>query len=72
MELFTWSADDDTYDPGFLSRCVGVLDRRPDVVLCYSQALEIDPDGRLIERRGPTNVADLHDAAARYRAILLT
>ena len=68
---FTWSADDDTYEPTFLSRCVGVLDQRPDVVLCYAQALEIDADGRVIERRGPTNVADLPDPSARYRAILL-
>lgn len=70
-DLFTWSADDDTYEPEYLSRCVGVLDRRPDVVLCFAQAVEIDAEGAVIERRGPTNVADLPNAWARYRAILL-
>ena len=44
---------------------------RPDVVLAYTQAVEIDPDGAVIEERGPTNVADLPDVAARYRAVLL-
>jgi glycosyltransferase involved in cell wall biosynthesis len=70
-EYFKWMADDDTYEPGFLGSCVEVLDRSPDVVLCYTQAVEIDPDGHVFEDRGPTNVADLPEVAQRYRAILL-
>jgi len=69
-EYFKWMADDDTYEPGFLGRCVEVLDNSPDVVLCYTQAVEIDADGGVIEQRGPTNVADRADVAQRYRAIL--
>ena len=70
-EYFKWMADDDTYEPGFLGTCVEVLDRSPGVVLAYTQAVEIDPDGAVIEKRGPTNVADLPDVADRYRAVLL-
>src|SRR6476646_7470501 len=70
-EYFTWMADDDTYEPGFLGTCVDVLDQSPDVVLAYTQAVDIDPDGAVIEKRGPTNVADLPDVADRYRAVLL-
>jgi glycosyltransferase involved in cell wall biosynthesis len=70
-EYFKWMADDDTYEPGFLRACVDVLDDARDVVLCYTQAVEIDADGEVIERRGPTNVADKDDVAQRFRAILL-
>jgi glycosyltransferase involved in cell wall biosynthesis len=68
---FTWMADDDTYEPGFLGACVEVLDGSPDVVLAYTQAVEIDPDGSVIEERGPTNVADLPEVADRFRAVML-
>lgn len=67
---FKWAADDDTYDPEFLGPCVDVLDRRPDIVLCFTQAVEIDDDGCVIEKRGPTNVADLDDPVERFRAVL--
>jgi glycosyltransferase involved in cell wall biosynthesis len=70
-EYFKWVADDDTYDSGFLSSCVDILDRCPDVVLCYAQALEIDERGEEIERRGPTNVADRQDPSERYRAVMI-
>jgi len=42
-ELFKWAADDDTYQPSFVSRCVDVLDHDPGAVLCYSRAREIGP-----------------------------
>jgi glycosyltransferase involved in cell wall biosynthesis len=70
-ELFKWAADDDAYEPQFLSACVDVLDERPDVVLAYTQAVEVDARGEVIERRGPTNVADLDDPSDRYRAVMI-
>lgn len=69
-EFFKWAADDDLYDPGFVSGCVAVLDNRPDVVVCFTQALEIDPEGAVFDERGPINVAAGPTAVERYRAVL--
>lgn len=48
-EYFKWHCHDDLCDPTFLEKCVGVLDRDPSVVLCYSQFARIDQQGKLIE-----------------------
>jgi glycosyltransferase involved in cell wall biosynthesis len=69
-EYFKWAAHDDLYDPEYLAACIAVLDSEPDVVLCYTQAVEIDDDGNELFRRGPVNVADLPASAARYRAVV--
>jgi glycosyltransferase involved in cell wall biosynthesis len=69
-EYFKWAAHDDRYDPRYLEACVDVLDREPDVVVCYTQATEIDDDGAELFLRGPVNVADRPSAVDRYRAIL--
>ena len=69
--LFKWAADDDTYEREFLRLCLDVLDAEPDVVLAYTQAVEIDSCGAVLEARGPTNVADLPDPAERFRAVVL-
>ncbi len=42
---FKWAADDDEYNPQFLQRCIDVLDRDPNVVLCYARAQTIDDAG---------------------------
>lgn len=68
---FKWAADDDTYAPGFVGLCVDVLDHQPDVVLAYTQAVEIDADGGTIEKRGPTNVADGDEPATRFRRVMM-
>ncbi len=68
---FKWAADDDTYEPPFVGLCVDVLDRAPAVVLAFTQAMEIDSQGVVFEKRGPTNAADLEDPSARFRAIVL-
>lgn len=44
-ELFKWAACDDLYEPTYLQRCIDVLDRRPELVGCYSEAREIDESG---------------------------
>ncbi len=42
---FKWHAHDDLIEPGFLDQAVGVLERRPEVVLVYGRARLIDADG---------------------------
>lgn len=44
-EYFRWAAHDDVCAPTLFERCIEVLDRDPQVVLCYSAVTEIDQDG---------------------------
>lgn len=56
-EYYKLAAHDDRCAPDFLKRCVEILDRHPDVVLCYPKTMIINdrgevqeqyPDGKLI------------------------
>jgi len=41
---FMWAADDDYYEPTYISRCLAVLDVDPDVVLCSTLVRIVDSD----------------------------
>lgn len=43
-EYFKWASHDDMCTPGFLDRCVEVLNGNPDIVLAYPGTLFIDED----------------------------
>jgi glycosyltransferase involved in cell wall biosynthesis len=47
-EYFRWSAYDDVLAPELLERCVEVLDRHPNVVLCYPKTIVIDEQGNIV------------------------
>jgi glycosyltransferase involved in cell wall biosynthesis len=47
-EYFKWAAYDDLIAPDFLARCVEVLDRDRNVVLCFARSKVIDEHGRVI------------------------
>jgi glycosyltransferase involved in cell wall biosynthesis len=47
-EYFKWAGYDDRIAPNFLEKCVGVLDNRPEVVLCMPQSGMIDENGRFL------------------------
>jgi glycosyltransferase involved in cell wall biosynthesis len=49
-EYFKWACHDDICAPEFLERCVEVLDREPNVILCYPRTNIIDEHGKLIDR----------------------
>ena len=49
-ELHKWSTADDYWDPRYLEVCVRELDRRPDVVLCYTRTVLVDSDDELISK----------------------
>jgi glycosyltransferase involved in cell wall biosynthesis len=53
-EYFKWAAHDDVVAPEFLAKCIEVLDRDHDVVLCQARAKIIDEDGRVIGEDVPT------------------
>lgn len=44
-DYFMWAADHDLWHPTFISRCVEIMEKDPDVVLCYSRTMRIDPNG---------------------------
>ncbi|MDP1676395.1 MAG: glycosyltransferase [Bacteroidota bacterium] len=47
-EYFRWAAHDDALAPQLIERCIEVLDREPDVVMCYPRALNIDENGNIL------------------------
>jgi glycosyltransferase involved in cell wall biosynthesis len=48
-EYFKLAAHDDLCRPDFVGRCVEVLEREPDAVLCYPRVAIIDAAGRRIQ-----------------------
>jgi glycosyltransferase involved in cell wall biosynthesis len=48
-DYFKWAAHDDRFTPDFVERCIAVLDREPDVVLCFARAQAIDEHGYTVE-----------------------
>jgi len=48
-EYFKWAAHDDLCAPEYLRWCVEILDREPDVVLCYPKTSIIDEHGEFVE-----------------------
>jgi glycosyltransferase involved in cell wall biosynthesis len=70
-EYFKWAAADDVLEPDYVSRCVQVLDRDPDVVLCHSQLRIIDELGHAIaDYRYPENYAGSDLPSYRFRDVL--
>jgi glycosyltransferase involved in cell wall biosynthesis len=47
---FKWATHDDEYAPGFIQRCVEVLEENAESVLCYAPAVFIDENGDEIGR----------------------
>jgi glycosyltransferase involved in cell wall biosynthesis len=43
---FKWAAHDDICEAEYLERCVAVLDKNPDVVLCYAKTKILDRFGK--------------------------
>lgn len=76
-EFLMWIAHDDVLDKDYLARCVELLDRNPDAVLCFAQTSNIGEDGRpLVRELNPRRIAqenmktDSQDPRVRYREII--
>ena len=68
---FRWAAHDDYLEPTLLERCVDVLERQPEVVICYTQVREIDSDSNTLQIISRNN-ADSPSAAMRFGRIILS
>lgn len=49
-EYFRWATHDDICAPQGIEKCIEVLDRNPDVVLCYTKTKLIDEHGTVLEQ----------------------
>jgi len=66
-EYFKWAAHDDVCAPEFLEVCVSVLDREPEVVLCYGWTQMVDLEGRELENMYPTPKISNMDSSRPYQ-----
>ncbi|CDN12425.1 MAG: glycosyltransferase [Richelia sp.] len=48
-KYFKWAAHDDIFAPTFVEKCVEILEKKPDIVLCHSMAKVIDDNGNFLE-----------------------
>jgi glycosyltransferase involved in cell wall biosynthesis len=48
-KYFKWAAHDDKCAPEYIERCVEVLDREPEAIMCYPRTILIDEHGDIIE-----------------------
>lgn len=70
-KYFKWAAHDDILHPEYLERCIQVLDRRPEIILCYSKTAIIDQNSRLTGSYCSTLASDAQDAYRRFHDIVL-
>jgi len=69
-EYFMFLAHDDKLAPEFLEQCVAVLDRRPEVALCYPKAIEIDTQGNFLYKKEQSLDADSPKPHRRFRQMI--
>lgn len=69
---FRWATHDDACEPTYLSRCLAVLEDRPDVSLCFSRSLHIDSDDQTLGTETIPTPATQRRAGARARSFLLS
>jgi glycosyltransferase involved in cell wall biosynthesis len=69
-EYFKWAAHDDVLAPEFLSRCNGILDQNPSIVLCHSRTGCIDESGAIVRTYEYEAVPDSRKSHERFGNVL--
>ncbi|MFH1755662.1 MAG: glycosyltransferase family 2 protein [Candidatus Latescibacterota bacterium] len=69
-EYFKWAAHDDLLAPAYIERCIEVLDRDADVVLCYPKTRIIDENGEAKEDYEDNLHLDSAKPHMRFRHVL--
>jgi len=69
--LFKWATSDDAPRPGYLERCVAVLDADPSVVLAYPETEFVDSEGRPLDIVDPGWNLTSPDISKRLRYAIL-
>ncbi len=72
-EYFRWAAHDDLCAPESLERCVEMLERHPDVVLCYTKTKLIDEHGKVLDQNYDENplLTNSPQPHTRFRNLLI-
>ena len=67
-EYFKWASADDLCLPGYLERCIAVLDRDPEIVLVYPKTRFVDASGAPLDIKDPGwhLMSDQPQARLRY------
>ncbi|WP_200817535.1 glycosyltransferase family 2 protein [Calothrix rhizosoleniae] len=60
-KYFKWAAHDDICAPEFLEKCIEVLEKDSDVVLCHSIAKVVDENGNLLNKKDDLYVKYTND-----------
>lgn len=71
-EYFKWAAADDVIAPTFFETCIGILDRDPSIVLCYSKVYRIDTAGEVDGVYDYPMRIDAHEEHIRFSDLILT
>ena len=69
-EYFKWAAHDDLHSPDFLLKCVEILDRDPNVILCHSQVRFIDEQGKFLQNYDIQLNTNSPKSQERFHALL--
>jgi glycosyltransferase involved in cell wall biosynthesis len=69
-EYFMWVAADDRLAPDYVERCVEVLDRESQVVLCYCRSVDMDEDGTVLRREEPELNTGASQPHERFRELI--
>lgn len=68
-KYFKWAAADDLCLPTLIEKCVAALEAHPDVVVSFTQVIDIDGDGQVMETKQSKTGFTQRSAAARFRGI---
>lgn len=69
-EYFKWIAHDDLHEPGFLSSCLAILERDPQVVVAFARAVSVDASGRRLREWGSHPETCSDRVETRYARLL--
>lgn len=69
-EYFAWLAHDDAYEPTFIERCVGILDRDPEVALVFARARVVDESSRELMVSGLPPGVTSERAPTRFASVI--
>lgn len=74
-KYFKWVAHDDPIRPEYLEKCVEVLDARPEVVVCFTEQVDIDEAGNPLPSRYHSHIprgsrAAAPDPSNRFRRMI--
>jgi glycosyltransferase involved in cell wall biosynthesis len=69
-KYFKWAAHDDMFAPEFIEKCLAVLEKSDDIVLCYSEMVFIDSEGNELERISNELFFESDSPSQRYSEFL--